>query len=47
MCSISPFFLSVIPAKPGIQGCKSAPGALDPGFRRGDDLEYAMTIHVR
>jgi hypothetical protein len=30
------FFLFVIPAKTGIQGCKSVPVALDPGFRRGD-----------
>jgi len=26
-----------MPAKAGIQGCKSVPVALDPGFRRGDD----------
>ena len=29
--------LFVIPAKAGIQGCKSSLVALDPGFRRGDD----------
>src|SRR5215469_13649965 len=29
-------FLFVIPAKAGIQDCKSVPVALDPGFRRGD-----------
>ena len=29
-------FPTVIPAKAGIQGCKSALVALDPGFRRGD-----------
>ena len=28
--------LFVIPAKAGIQGCKSSLVALDPGFRRGD-----------
>ena len=27
---------AVIPAKAGIQGCKSVLVALDPGFRRGD-----------
>jgi hypothetical protein len=30
------FLPIVIPANAGIQGCKSEPVALDPGFRRGD-----------
>jgi hypothetical protein len=30
---------SVIPAEAGIHDCKSAPVALDPGFRRGDGKE--------
>jgi hypothetical protein len=30
---------TVIPAKAGNQGCKSALVALDPGFRRGDEEE--------
>src|SRR5579862_5816714 len=30
-------FSFVIPAKAGIQGCKSVLVALDPGFRRGDE----------
>jgi hypothetical protein len=29
----------VIPAKAGIQSCRIALGALDPGFRRGDGEE--------
>ena len=43
-------FLFVIPAKAGIQGCKSVLVALDPGFRRGDgrkngpDNAYAIPL---
>ena len=35
----STFSSFVIPAKAGIQCCKSVPVALDPGFRRGDGQE--------
>jgi len=36
-------FSSVIPAKAGIQVLSSA---LDPGFRRGDDLSYPGLRHA-
>jgi hypothetical protein len=45
MWLVSTFSSFVIPAKAGIQGCKSVPVALDPspdlirGFRRGDGQE--------
>jgi hypothetical protein len=37
MWLVSPLLSFVIPAKAGIQDCKSVLVALDPGFRRGDD----------
>jgi len=41
-----PFLLFVIPAKAGIQGCKSSLVALDPGFRRGDGWGAAATRRI-
>jgi hypothetical protein len=42
--SFALFFAVVIPAKAGIQVCKSSLVALDPGFRRGDGLEEATYV---
>jgi len=44
--------LFVIPVKAGIQGCKSAPVALDPspdlirGFRRGDEVSPIALLKI-
>jgi len=41
-----PFNFFVIPAKAGIQACKSSPIALDPGFRRGDGRKRLAAVET-
>jgi len=38
-------FLPVIPAKAGIQCSQLVANSLDPGFRRGDELQGFLRLH--